>query len=121
MIRRPPRSTLFPYTTLFRSEVGTVAGGEGLEALERAGRLEGLRVQLDAGVRGEDAGAAARGFLGVARVRRAVGAEKQPRAAARHGAEQRRAVSFRLERRQAVVVRTQAAGDDPDSTSLESS
>src|SRR3712207_7039504 len=26
MIRRPPRSTLFPYTTLFRSEVG--AGGQ---------------------------------------------------------------------------------------------
>src|SRR2546430_4790132 len=25
MIRRPPRSTLFPYTTLFRSEVGAVA------------------------------------------------------------------------------------------------
>src|SRR3712207_7980324 len=24
MIRRPPRSTLFPYTTLFRSERGTV-------------------------------------------------------------------------------------------------
>src|SRR3712207_8167090 len=24
MIRRPPRSTLFPYTTLFRSEVGLV-------------------------------------------------------------------------------------------------
>src|SRR2546430_13648923 len=23
MIRRPPRSTLFPYTTLFRSDVGT--------------------------------------------------------------------------------------------------
>src|SRR5256885_8956506 len=28
MIRRPPRSTLFPYTTLFRSKVlGTAAGG----------------------------------------------------------------------------------------------
>src|SRR5438093_13459620 len=26
MIRRPPRSTLFPYTTLFRSELG--AGGD---------------------------------------------------------------------------------------------
>src|SRR3712207_8863885 len=26
MIRRPPRSTLFPYTTLFRSQVGS--GGE---------------------------------------------------------------------------------------------
>src|SRR2546421_4509550 len=26
MIRRPPRSTLFPYTTLFRSLVGAVAG-----------------------------------------------------------------------------------------------
>src|SRR3712207_8213490 len=25
MIRRPPRSTLFPYTTLFRSEVGDSA------------------------------------------------------------------------------------------------
>src|SRR2546422_7397711 len=24
MIRRPPRSTLFPYTTLFRSEVGYI-------------------------------------------------------------------------------------------------
>src|SRR3712207_7201689 len=24
MIRRPPRSTLFPYTTLFRSELGAV-------------------------------------------------------------------------------------------------
>src|SRR3989449_9297385 len=36
MIRRPPRSTLFPYTTLFRSPVGgsisdtaTLAGGSG--------------------------------------------------------------------------------------------
>src|SRR5256885_5355559 len=29
MIRRPPRSTLFPYTTLFRSlEVGAVHGAE---------------------------------------------------------------------------------------------
>src|SRR5688572_32329352 len=26
MIRRPPRSTLFPYTTLFRSNVGWAAG-----------------------------------------------------------------------------------------------
>src|SRR2546428_8202669 len=29
MIRRPPRSTLFPYTTLFRSLTGTSAGGSG--------------------------------------------------------------------------------------------
>src|SRR3712207_7118112 len=28
MIRRPPRSTLFPYTTLFRSGVGAAAGVE---------------------------------------------------------------------------------------------
>src|SRR3712207_7782384 len=27
MIRRPPRSTLFPYTTLFRSRVGRARGG----------------------------------------------------------------------------------------------
>src|SRR2546427_5391872 len=28
MIRRPPRSTLFPYTTLFRSGGGARAGGQ---------------------------------------------------------------------------------------------
>src|SRR5690348_18491805 len=28
MIRRPPRSTLFPYTTLFRSYSGTIDGGD---------------------------------------------------------------------------------------------
>src|SRR3712207_7015988 len=36
MIRRPPRSTLFPYTTLFRSERGTTAPG-------RAGSVRGRR------------------------------------------------------------------------------
>src|SRR3712207_8240817 len=35
MIRRPPRSTLFPYTTLFRSGKGVVAGAGGDEG--RAG------------------------------------------------------------------------------------
>src|SRR2546427_972267 len=30
MIRRPPRSTLFPYTTLFRSAVALVVGGGAL-------------------------------------------------------------------------------------------
>src|SRR5688572_31238497 len=29
MLRRPPRSTLFPYTTLFRSTVGPVYSGDG--------------------------------------------------------------------------------------------
>src|SRR3712207_8356562 len=28
MIRRPPRSTLFPYTTLFRSVIGDLKGSE---------------------------------------------------------------------------------------------
>src|SRR5256886_11739782 len=38
MIRRPPRSTLFPYTTLFRSRLG----GDALERAQRAGhRLAG--------------------------------------------------------------------------------
>src|SRR2546425_2352902 len=34
MIRRPPRSTLFPYTTLFRSV--DIARGRAIGALERA-------------------------------------------------------------------------------------
>src|SRR2546426_10941587 len=36
MIRRPPRSTLFPYTTLFRSD----AIRTGLETVEWPGRLQ---------------------------------------------------------------------------------
>src|SRR3712207_8545464 len=32
MVRRPPRSTLFPYTTLFRSWFGTNELGAGLHA-----------------------------------------------------------------------------------------
>src|SRR6201746_2927146 len=41
MIRRPPRSTLFPYTTLFRS----VVAGDGLAArlVDRADPKEGVR------------------------------------------------------------------------------
>src|SRR5256885_5343144 len=31
MIRRPPRSTLFPYTTLFRSLLGVEPAGVGLD------------------------------------------------------------------------------------------
>src|SRR2546426_8284366 len=33
MIRRPPRSTLFPYTTLFRSPVGQLVYSDGLAAV----------------------------------------------------------------------------------------
>src|SRR3712207_7668503 len=42
MIRRPPRSTLFPYTTLFRSrgDVGVPGDGAGVEAQEGAPRQE---------------------------------------------------------------------------------
>src|SRR5258708_13230285 len=36
MIRRPPRSTLFPYTTLFRSTPSKLSGGDGEEYLEAA-------------------------------------------------------------------------------------
>src|SRR5687768_18446961 len=49
MIRRPPRSTLFPYTTLFRSSgaVGSLRGGgpRGEEDVhdERAERVRSLR------------------------------------------------------------------------------
>src|SRR2546429_5166805 len=35
MIRRPPRSTLFPYTTLFRSHVRAGAGGAGASSFRR--------------------------------------------------------------------------------------
>src|SRR2546427_2368381 len=41
MIRRPPRSTLFPYTTLFRSRcLGGVEGGLGRDTREAATRVD---------------------------------------------------------------------------------
>src|SRR3712207_8721632 len=64
MIRRPPRSTLFPYTTLFRSGFGQIAVASAtqlhdadLQAINsknepdriRPARLEGVRV-ADGGV-----------------------------------------------------------------------
>src|SRR5690242_20865933 len=35
MIRRPPRSTLFPYTTLFRSETGKLAEKVSIEQAKK--------------------------------------------------------------------------------------
>src|SRR5256885_3144031 len=47
MIRRPPRSTLFPYTTLFRS-IGLVLAVRVLQHPRRAGRdAEGLGVRSE--------------------------------------------------------------------------
>src|SRR5258707_3064348 len=47
MIRRPPRSTLFPYTTLFRSHVGLAAQPAlGADLARHARDLRGERVQL---------------------------------------------------------------------------
>src|SRR5256885_10379853 len=64
MIRRPPRSTLFPYTTLFRSRHG--AGGQrvGEGAVERdeGGQAEvGHQGRGDAGLLGGGAGGAVEG------------------------------------------------------------
>src|SRR3712207_9171644 len=48
MIRRPPRSTLFPYTTLFRSVVVTnahvIAGASRITVMMRDGRTYPARV-----------------------------------------------------------------------------
>src|SRR3712207_8710474 len=37
MIRRPPRSTLFPYTTLFRSPLGRVVAQVAIAAVDELG------------------------------------------------------------------------------------
>src|SRR5256885_3637742 len=57
MIRRPPRSTLFPYTTLFRSggegapRRGVPSGGVLPRRIRRRVRPEGVRGEADTGVR----------------------------------------------------------------------
>src|SRR5205809_5400825 len=79
MIRRPPRSTLFPYTTLFRSPATwaavvaalMVAGREGA-ALHRAGHAPLRRRRADAGDgagRRERGDPGAHGAQGVRRLR----------------------------------------------------
>src|SRR5438874_10640199 len=45
MIRRPPRSTLFPYTTLFRSR-RLRAGGELADEVLECARVEGTQAHL---------------------------------------------------------------------------
>src|SRR2546426_2911774 len=59
MIRRPPRSTLFPYTTLFRSAAGLRQGARQVEAAEEVqvrqlGRVGELRDHVGAGQRSEE-------------------------------------------------------------------
>src|SRR2546426_8598887 len=46
MIRRPPRSTLFPYTTLFRSELQSHREHLEEEVVSRTGELVRLNTQL---------------------------------------------------------------------------
>src|SRR2546428_9413551 len=74
MIRRPPRSTLFPYTTLFRS-CPPAAAGSGLHDRRRR-PTPGLRPDQDA--------AAARPFLPRAHRRRDAAHPRTPRGARAH-------------------------------------
>src|SRR3712207_7413908 len=49
MIRRPPRSTLFPYTTLFRSELPGNVGRRSLEEARRGTRGHAASAVLGGG------------------------------------------------------------------------
>src|SRR3712207_7561956 len=60
MIRRPPRSTLFPYTTLFRS-IRSKADQNGLAAVALAAELADVELALPAHGRG--GGVAAMGIV----------------------------------------------------------
>src|SRR5256885_8585755 len=68
MIRRPPRSTLFPYTTLFRSQIGAggerVVGGQhqiAARGIPKRGLHGGRAVVVAGGVRQRDGLAGIRG------------------------------------------------------------
>src|SRR3712207_8149973 len=62
MIRRPPRSTLFPYTTLFRSERLDAAVREGGREVDRRRRLANAALLTDDG---QDASHLPLGAVGV--------------------------------------------------------
>src|SRR5687768_18063040 len=70
MIRRPPRSTLFPYTTLFRSEVERSDHDQPFTGLQQAHELDDRVLRTGEGEddgNGEDA--AGGGGIGRRRVR----------------------------------------------------
>src|SRR3712207_7361693 len=68
MIRRPPRSTLFPYTTLFRSRrVGVIVVGEGGPQVD--GGVPGVLVHRHRGQAGGRRGGVGGEPLGVDAVR----------------------------------------------------
>src|SRR3712207_9391659 len=61
MIRRPPRSTLFPYTTLFRSKVGTHTYTEndisvGGQLAKTQGKFLHYQAMIEANVAGPNIG-----------------------------------------------------------------
>src|SRR3712207_8833343 len=70
MIRRPPRSTLFPYTTLFRSKREVIYGVRPVIEALRSPRREVFEV-LEASGNAEVAEAAAASGVPVKRVERA--------------------------------------------------
>src|SRR2546426_6524368 len=59
MIRRPPRSTLFPYTTLFRSHLPGLGAARVRQRRLRPGARAGPRADRLRRVRAERAGSAA--------------------------------------------------------------
>src|SRR5256885_15924396 len=59
MIRRPPRSTLFPYTTLFRSARHLVVAHRHADAIVAAGNISVSHAAAPEGVEGAACGIAA--------------------------------------------------------------
>ena len=85
-------------------EIRAEKAGEAFELVERARRVERLGVEFHGGMRGVDAGMSATALLVAARMRRAVGAEKKFRIAGCRGFDERLAVQFALDDRQAAAL-----------------
>src|SRR3712207_7035982 len=81
MIRRPPRSTLFPYTTLFRSDAHRAVGPLGRPA------RQARRADRDGGVRGAGGAVDRTGGRGVDRL--PAHADLVPAEAGRAGADRK--------------------------------
>src|SRR5260221_7607306 len=67
MIRRPPRSTLFPYTTLFRSEQERLRGDHRRQRRDRTRQAQGRVTRLCLVVQLQGRRAAAQGRVVVGR------------------------------------------------------
>ena len=93
-------------------KISAMKAGKSFELIQASGRVKRFRVEFDAGMRGIETRATAGSFLGMARVRCAVGTQEKFRIARSSRLDQCQPVLFAFQDRQAIEMRANASPED---------